>query len=292
MAVREEVAPGVARERAHDEKQEPTSAVREREPLPGHASDLPPLPAAAEALLDDGLERLGLSGGAGPGTASRLPEGAREALVDHARLLIAWTAAINLTAIREPEAIVREHILDSLAAVPILRMRGIDAILDIGSGGGFPGLPIAIALPAERALLVESIGKKARFLETVVAAVGIRDRVRVAPMRAEELAAPGRERGAWPAVTARAVSGLADLAELALPLLAPRGIFVAWKRVPVDAELRAAAPMIAALGGGRPVVLPVTLPGLEDHILIVIEKVGPTPPAYPRDPARRRRARG
>lgn len=217
-----------------------------------------------------------------------LPPAALAALEGHARLLLAWTAAINLTAIREPAEVARLHVLDSLAAVPLLRARGVDAFVDLGSGGGFPGVPLAAALPAARALLVDSVGKKARFLETVAGAVGLDRTVAVESVRAELLAA-GRDREAWPAVTARAVAPLADLVELAFPLLRPGGLLVAWKRGPLDEEAAAAGPVLAALGGGRLEVHDADLPGLAGHRLVVAVKEGPTPARFPRDPAERRR---
>lgn len=253
---------------------------RAREPLPSRVDGLPGLPDAVRAILDAGLPAIGLSD---------LPTSARTALEDHLRLLFAWNAAINLTAIRDPEAAARLHLLDSLAAVPLLRARGIDALVDLGSGGGFPGLPIAIALPARRAVLVDSVAKKARFIATVASALGLDDRVEAFAGRVETLAADRRHRERWPAVVARAVGALPELVELALPLLAPGGLLVAWKRRHVDAELAAAAPALEALGGGRPELVGVDLPGLQEHVLVVVEKVRPTPASYPRNPADRKR---
>ena len=112
--------------------------------------------------------RAGLAAVAG----GDLPAAARAAIDDHVRLLLAWNEAINLSGIRAPEMVAREHVLDSLTALRLLRRAGIAEFVDLGSGGGYPGLPLAIALPARRALLVESIGKKARFLEVAVAASG------------------------------------------------------------------------------------------------------------------------
>jgi 16S rRNA (guanine527-N7)-methyltransferase len=257
--------------------------TRLRDPLPTDVSDLPALPPGYEAILDEGLRALGLT----------LDEPARAAIGDHVRLLLAWTAAINLTAIRDPVAAAREHVLDSLAALPLLRDRDTRDLLDRGSGGGFPGLPLALALPRARTVLVESVGKKATFLATVVDALGLRPRVAVAATRGETLAADPHHRGRWSTVVVRAVGPLGELAELGLPLLAPGGVIVAWKRQgednPLEREIAAAEPLIAQLGGGRPRVEPVKVPGLLDHVLVVVEKVGPTPPGYPRDPATRRR---
>lgn len=270
----------------------------EREPLPSRVHDTPELPADYHAALERGLAALGLDG---------LPPTSRDAIDGHMRLLLAWTAAINLTAIRDPVAAATAHVLDALTAVPVLRARGIDRFLDLGSGGGIPGIPLAAALPATDALLVEPIGKKARFLATAVEATGL-DRpaagsvggarragaaragtVRVAATRAETLAGDPHHRGRWPAVTARAVAGLAELVELAVPLLDPGGVLVAWKRGDVTDEIRAAGRALTALGGGRIEEHAAGLDSLPGHRLIIVERGGAVPDAYPRDPAARKR---
>ncbi len=207
------------------------------------------------------------------------------------RFLLAWTTAINLTGIRDPGDVARLHVLDSLSAVPLLSRVGAGALLDLGSGGGFPGLPVAIALGADRALLVDSVGKKVRFLETVLEALALGDRVQAAATRAEALARDPTQREAWPAVTARAVASLADLVEVALPLVAPGGVLVAWKRAPLDLELADARPTLAALRAGPVSVHPAGVPGLENHRLVVVPRAGPIDPRFPRDPAERRRRR-
>jgi 16S rRNA (guanine527-N7)-methyltransferase len=218
-----------------------------------------------------------------------LSEAQLDAIGDHVRLLMAWNEAINLSGIRESEMIARHHVLDSLTAVPLLRRAGIDEFVDIGSGGGYPGLPLAVALPARRAILVDSIAKKARFLTVAVEAAGVADRVAVFAGRAETLAADPAHRGRWGAVVARAVADLTDLAEVALPLLRPGGLLVAWKRRPVDEEVARAARAVRQMGGRVAGLETVTVPGLEDHLLAVIEKVAETPGEFPRDPAARRR---
>ncbi len=162
-------------------------------------------------------------------------------------------------------------------------------MLDIGSGGGFPGFPLAAALDAERALLVDSVGKKVRFLETVIAATGLERTVGAEQARAETLAHDRRDRGAWPAVTARAVTSLAELVEIGLPLVAPGGVLIAWKGSSLDKELAAARPALRALSAGRVEIVEPRLPGLLDHRLVVVERGGPVDPRYPRGPAERRR---
>jgi 16S rRNA (guanine527-N7)-methyltransferase len=228
------------------------------------------VPDAYTAALEPALESLGI----------HIAPDDRRRIDDHVRFLLAWNRAINLTAIREPAAIAVGHVADSLTAIPLLREAGIARLLDLGSGAGYPGLPLAIVLPAE-ALLLDSIAKKARFLQAVIDGIEIGDRVRAVGARSEELARDPEHRERWPAVTARAVGSLAEVVELAFPLLEPRGIVVAWKGATVDAELPAAGRAVSAMGGGEIDVRSAGLPGAEDHRLVTITKTGRTPSAFP-----------
>jgi 16S rRNA (guanine527-N7)-methyltransferase len=232
-------------------------------------------------VLDAGLAELGLD----------LERGVRAAIDGHIRLLLVWTGSINLTSIREPAEVARRHVLDSLTAVAPLRRRGIARFVDLGSGGGLPGIPLAAALPADRVLLVESVRKKAGFLDVAVQALGLTGRVAVEPRRAEALARDPRDRERWPAVTARGVAALPDLAEVAFPLLAPGGLLVAWKRGTIDDEISGAASILGDLGGGRIEVLDPGVSALPGHRLVIVEKTGRTGPEWPRDPAIRKRLR-
>jgi 16S rRNA (guanine527-N7)-methyltransferase len=250
-----------------------------REPLPTRVTDTPGLPESYHVALADGLAQLGLD----------LEPAARAAIDGHVRLLLAWTRAINLTAIREPGAVAVGHVLDSLSAVPTMQALGVSRFLDLGSGGGIPGITLAAALSSLGAVLAEPIAKKARFLETALSATGLDGRVDVAMSRAEELAADPRHRAAWPAVTARAVARLDELVELAFPLLVSGGSLVAWKRGNLETELRAGERAIAALGGGEMRVVAVHLAGLSEHCLVVATRTGEVPEGFPRDPATRRR---
>jgi len=254
--------------------------LHDRAPLPADPSDCLPLPPDARAALEGGLAAMGLRD---------LPAPRVAALEGHLRLLLAWTGAVNLTAIRDPRAAVAAHVLDALSAVGLLRDEGVRALLDLGSGGGYPGLPLAIALPAERAGLVESIAKKARFLEAAVAGLGLAGRVDVARERAESLAADPRHRERWPAVTARAVAGLPELVELAFPLLAPGGLLVAWKGSAIEEERLQAMPALLALGGGTIEMVATAPPVPAGHVLLVCRKTGRTAPGWPRSPAERAR---
>jgi len=251
----------------------------EREPLPTRVQDAPALSSGYGLALERGLAALGLA----------LDSTARAAIDGHARLLLAWTRAINLTAVREPAAVATGHVVDSLTAVARLGTIGAERILDLGSGGGYPGLPIAAALPDATVTLLEPIGKKATFLRTVVEATGLADRVTVVTARAEALATDPDRRGSWSTVTARAVGPTADLVELAFPLLARDGVLVAWKRGDLNAELAAARRAIDALGGGTLEVHDVAVDGLPGHRLVIATRTGRVPDQYPRDAAARRR---
>jgi 16S rRNA (guanine527-N7)-methyltransferase len=224
---------------------------------------------------------------------------------------LAWNDAINLTALRLPDLIARGHVLDSLAgARPVERVLAKTAaarsgsILDLGSGGGFPGLPLAFAVGARDCALVDSVNKKAAFLRTASASASAAcieageepPIVDVLADRSEDLAEEPRHRAGWSVVVARAVGSMAEVAELGLPLLAIGGHLVAWKR---DAhgelrhELDAAHATIAAVGGNPPRVERVDSAGrvgLKDHVLVIVRKARPTPERYPRQPAERRRA--
>jgi 16S rRNA (guanine527-N7)-methyltransferase len=253
---------------------------RSRDPLPTRVEACPPLPVAYHDALEAALVAIGVV----------LDAPARRAIDGHVRLLLAWNAAINLTSVRDPAEVALRHVADSLTALGALRAAKIGAFLDLGSGGGFPGVPLAAAVPSIETLLIDSVGKKARFLGVAVEAIGLAGRVRVGSVRSEGLAADDRHRERWPAVTARAVAPLAELVELAFPLLAPGGVLLAWKRGNLDAELAAAERAIDALGGGSTEARPVRIAGLDGHCLVLVHRGRRSvPAAYPRERGARRR---
>lgn len=238
---------------------------RRRESLPTRVDGLPPLPSEYDAALQAGLASLSVT----------LRARGRVAIDDHVRLLLAWNRAINLTAITDPAKVALLHVVDSLTALPVVGVRrGSLRLLDLGSGGGYPGIPLAAAAPDAEVTLVESIGKKARFLEAAVEVARLDARVTVVAARAEALAGPIRrgELEAFDAVTARAVGSLPDLVALAFPLLVDGGRLVAWKRGDMTAEIKAATLAARPLGGARVTIRSTAVPGLEGHLLVVIEK--------------------
>lgn len=193
-------------------------------------------------------------------------------LTAHLRLLDAWNPAINLTRVSDPLERATRHLLDALVAAPLvehLLSDGRGKIADLGSGGGFPGVPLAARLLSRHAdlslTLIESIGKKARFLETVAAASGLAPRLRVAHARAEGMAQGGGVR--FDLITARAIAPLSELIRLVAPLLTPTGSLLAWKRAGEgwNAELSTASSFI---GSSAIEVIPVNVVALEGALLV------------------------
>jgi len=194
-------------------------------------------------------------------------------------LLLAANERMNLTRIADRAAAEVGHVGDALTVLPFLP-GGPFALVDVGSGGGVPGLPLAIARPDARVLLVESTQKKAAFLEQTVKELGLSN-VTVSPMRAEDVGfSPARER--YDVAIARAVGAMAFLVEWCLPLVKKGGKFLAMKGAKIAEELPAAAVAIKSVGGGKPIVHPIQLPGAEHHVIVEIAKIAPTPAKYPR----------
>ncbi len=186
------------------------------------------------------------------------------------------------TSVRLPEEAVDVHVADSLSALPLLdQLESPARVVDIGSGAGFPGLPVAIARPVLHVDLVESVRRKCDFMEEAARALSV-DNVAVANARAEDWArTEGRER--YGAVLARAVASLATLAEYAAPLLAMGGTLIAWKGERDEIEEEAAAGAAARLGLLSAAVDHVRpYPGSRSHNLHLYTKVRPTPPEFPR----------
>ena len=206
-----------------------------------------------------------------------------------ADLLIERNTTMNLTAITKPADIATKHFLDSFTAVAVRRWNGRERIVDVGSGAGFPGLALRLALPGTRVTLVESMGKKARFLEEVTGTLAL-DGVEVRNERAEALGQTQRER--YDVATARAVGSLGAIAEYLLPFLRIGGDAIAWKGR-LDAELPGAKKACAAIGGEIVRITPTAELGLgailPGRSLVVIRKLRTTPSRYPRSAAEAKR---
>ena len=195
--------------------------------------------------------------------------------------LAAWNERANLTAISGAEAVQIKHFLDSLTCLLAFPGQPAPRVIDVGTGAGFPGLPIRIVRPDVRLSLLEATGKKVDFLRHVVARLGLSDVV-ILQGRAEDYGRDAAQRGQYDVVLARAVAELRVLAELTLPFCRVGGVVIAQKRAGIDDEIASAARAITTLGGALRTCIAVDLPGVEPRQLVLIEKIIPTAAAYPR----------
>jgi 16S rRNA (guanine527-N7)-methyltransferase len=196
-----------------------------------------------------------------------------------------WNEKFNLTAITDPHGIQVKHFLDSLSLLRVLPAGGArSCLIDVGSGAGFPGLPLKIVWPALQLTLVEATGKKAKFCRHMVETLKLTG-VDVVHARAEEIGQQRQHRERYDWAVARAVAEMPVLAEYLLPLVKRGGRVAAQKGKDAPAETYAAAPAIAKLGGELELISEIELPGIvEPRYLVVLKKVAATPPQFPRRP--------
>jgi 16S rRNA (guanine527-N7)-methyltransferase len=212
----------------------------------------------------------------------RLTPSQLAALACYENELLAWNTRVNLTAIDTPETIRLKHFLDSLTCLLVMRDRPAGRVIDVGSGAGFPGLPVKIVLPATRLTLLDSVGKKTDFCRHIAQKLGL-ENVDVIQGRAEELGHQREHREQYDWALARAVATLPVLAEYLLPLVRVGGGMIAMKGESAPAEAHVAEKAFRLLGGSLKRMLPVTLPGVADErYLVVVDKVAATPQQYPR----------
>lgn len=212
----------------------------------------------------------------------RLTPAQLDALTLYERELLDWNTRFNLTAIRKTEDVHIKHFLDSLTCLQAMRESPGERLIDVGTGAGFPGIPLKIILPRLQLTLVESVGKKADFCRHMVGMLELQG-VEIVQERAEVIGQlPAyRERYDW--AVARAVAILPVLAEYLLPLVRVGGNMLAMKGESGPAEAHTAERALRILGGHLRQLLPVTLPGVsEERYLIIIDKIAATPAAYPR----------
>jgi 16S rRNA (guanine527-N7)-methyltransferase len=205
-------------------------------------------------------------------------------LITYEKELLEWNQKFNLTAIRDVESIRTKHFLDSFSCVLAWKANPPDRLIDVGTGAGFPGIPLKILYPNMELTLVESVGKKAAFCEHIVNVLGLED-VEVIHARAEDLGQDPNLREEYDWAVARAVANLSVLSEYLVPLVKIGGNMLAQKGENAPAEAQSAEKAIELLGGKLEPLIPVNLPGVaDDRYLVVVNKIAGTPQEYPRKP--------
>ena len=207
----------------------------------------------------------------------------------YAQLLVEWNEKMNLTAITDPEGVLVKHLMDSLTVLRSLPAAGEKVrLIDVGTGAGFPGIPLAVMREELELILLDSLNKRLVFLEAVCRALGLE--ARCVHARAEEAGRQKAHREKYHVATARAVAALPVLCEYCLPLVVPGGVFLAMKGPDGEREAQEAASAIKVLGGKLSGIDEWQLPPVEgeaaERKILRIQKISPTPDRFPRQAAK------
>lgn len=214
----------------------------------------------------------------------KLDEKALERFEIYAKLLVEWNEKINLTAITDPEGIVMKHFVDSLSVFSAVEIPEGAKSIDVGTGAGFPGVPMLIARPDLKITLLDSTNKKLNVIRDILEKIGLD--CEVLHMRAEEAGQNKQYREKYDFATARAVSNLRELIEYCLPFVKKGGTFISMKSAKADEEIAEGKGAIKLLGGKIKEKKTFELADAGERTIILIEKISPTPGKYPRPSAK------
>lgn len=223
-------------------------------------------------LLEEKLEKLGI----------QINEIQRKQFDDFYQLLVEWNKVMNLTGITEYGEVVEKHFVDSLSLVEVLDLENVNHVIDVGTGAGFPGIPLKIAFPHLRITLLDSLNKRIKFLDTVIKELGLKD-IHTIHGRTEDYARQAEYREKYDLCVSRAVANLATLSEYCLPYIRVGGIFISYKSGDIDKEISESGKAVRILGGELEDIYRFQLPGTDiGRSFVKINKIKSTGKKFPR----------
>ena len=223
-------------------------------------------------VLEQGCEQIGIS----------LNEEQKQQFIDFYEYLVEKNKVMNLTGITEFQEVLVKHFLDSLACVKAVDIKKVTTVMDIGTGAGFPGVPLKIAFPHLKVTLLDSLNKRIKFLNAVIEELGLED-IHTIHGRAEDYAKDAAYREQYDLCVSRAVANLATLSEYCLPYVKVDGMFVPYKSGEIDEEVKESSKAVKILGGKIEDVVKFELPGTDiGRSFVKIHKVKNTAKKYPR----------